>query len=83
MFVLKSVIDGVTVFKYDNDQGHPERHFSHLVKRAYINNDGKVVGVELDGLGDYLLQLIERKNPGFIKNSKIKIVNQNFFLLLI
>jgi len=79
LFHLKGTISNLTKFNYNNKPKYPNQSLVNLVSKVYLKNNGRIVGVKIDGLGDYLLQLIEKNNPECLEKANINILNKRTF----
>jgi len=75
-YMIQNAINGLTAYKYNNDNNIRKQPISSLVKRAYIDNNGNFTEISLEGIGDYLFQYIESVMPGFTKKLGISIIER-------
>lgn len=47
-----------------------------LVNKIYLSDTGKILEIKMEGIGDYILRIIENKIPGYLEKAGVKIVER-------
>jgi hypothetical protein len=50
--------------------------FSTFFYKIYLSDTGKILSLKMEGIGDYIIRLIENKIPGYLKTAEVNITER-------
>ncbi len=79
LVLLAYLVATISIFSKIKSEKHIGKTLELITKHVYLSNDGKIIEIELEKWGWYILYFIDRKHAGYILNLRengVKIKNE-------